>query len=76
MSTQTEVKAVLDERIANAITQCARAIGAAVTNGRRSCITCLYFDERAEGCALANGMRPPARVIALGCARFEEDIPF
>lgn len=41
----------------------------------RNCPDCNYFDERTELCELADE-RPPARVIARGCARFLNDIPF
>jgi hypothetical protein len=42
----------------------------------RSCVTCNHFDEATEGCALADGTRPPARVIAMGCGKYEEEPPF
>lgn len=42
-----------------------------------SCISCEWFDEKAEIC---NGWkaRPPARVIAFGCEQYKDndDIPF
>lgn len=48
------------------------------TEMRRSftcCPNCLNFDEKLEQCKLA-AARPPARVIAFGCERFDFDIPF
>lgn len=42
----------------------------------RSCMSCEFFTERTEGCELAQGARPPARIIAYGCERWVEDIPF
>ena len=72
MSTNEEV---LDANIAQAIRECAAAIGKAVNDGRRTCVQCIRFDQRTEQCALA-GQRPPAQVIAFGCDSFEEDIPF
>jgi hypothetical protein len=41
----------------------------------RCCPNCLHFDETGEQCKLA-AARPPARVIAFGCERFDFDIPF
>lgn len=37
---------------------------------RRCCLTCCNFDEPSEGCNIANGQRPPARVVAYGCAGY------
>lgn len=45
----------------------------------RSCINCDHFKEKeGEICARFPGyeMRPPARVIALGCVSWVEVIPF
>ena len=43
----------------------------------RSCMNCFRFNEHVELCNLCN-MRPPARIIAYGCPKWEdiEDIPF
>lgn len=43
----------------------------------QSCINCLKFREKTEICSLAN-QRPPARVIAFGCPKWEDvdEIPF
>ena len=43
----------------------------------RSCLTCQHFDETRELCKPAQ-MRPPARVIANGCPKYDDiyDIPF
>ncbi len=43
----------------------------------QSCINCLHFDEANELCKLCN-LRPPARIIALSCDKYEDkdDIPF
>lgn len=42
-----------------------------------SCLSCSKFDENSETCLLV-GERPPARIIAFGCERYEDsdDIPF
>ena len=41
----------------------------------KSCNDCIHFQER--GCKLANGMTPPAEVIAKGCDSWDWDtIPF
>lgn len=42
----------------------------------RSCLFCANFVEKHEGCRLANGQRPPARVIVQGCDSYDEEIPF
>lgn len=39
-----------------------------------SCVTCRHFEN--EGCALADGARPPATVIVEGCPAYEETAPF
>jgi hypothetical protein len=41
----------------------------------RSCLTCEHFEEATEVCRLAQ-VRPPARVIALGCPKYFEVPPF
>ena len=46
-----------------------------------SCLTCDYFQEHAELCQHSHhpNVRPPARVLAYGCALHEnadQDIPF
>lgn len=74
MTLKTDMQ-VLDANIADAIHACAKAIGLAVVDGRRTCLTCLWFDEKTEQCSKA-AARPPARVIAFGCPAYEEDIPF
>jgi len=42
---------------------------------KRTCITCDYFDEGVETCELVL-VRPPAKVIAYGCERWNLGIPF
>lgn len=41
----------------------------------RTCVNCSHFDETNEMCRLVR-KRPPARVIAFGCEKFEDSIPF
>lgn len=41
----------------------------------KTCINCDHFITINERCGLVNE-RPPARVIAFGCPKFEEGIPF
>jgi len=43
-----------------------------------SCLSCDHFNEREETCSKANDQRPPARVIAFGCEKYQDndDIPF
>lgn len=40
-----------------------------------SCVACGHFEEGPDVCKLA-GIRPPARVIVNGCAKFERFVPF
>lgn len=42
----------------------------------KTCLSCAHFNEGTEGCALAGGQRPPARVIATGCHAYDETPPF
>lgn len=53
----------------------ATEIAAILDRNTRTCMSCLQFVERSETCNLV-GKRPPARVIATGCEKYEEDIPF
>lgn len=43
-----------------------------------SCLSCESFNEEKEICNAANGTRPPARIIALGCNLYhdKDSIPF
>ncbi len=41
----------------------------------RTCINCEHFYEAKEFCLLAEA-HPPARIIAFGCEKFEDQIPF
>ena len=49
----------------------------ALENATRCCINCVMFDEKEELCKEYK-MKPPARVIAMGCPKFmdNEEIPF
>lgn len=42
----------------------------------QSCINCENWDEKAEGCTLAGGQRPPAKVVVYGCPAWVPYIPF
>lgn len=42
----------------------------------RTCINCDAWQAATEGCAHAQGQRPPANVIVLGCDEWGEEIPF
>lgn len=52
-----------------------RKIKDAVTYGRRCCPNCDHWVDKMEECEIAM-RRPPATVIAFGCEKFEENIPF
>lgn len=66
----------VNESLAKAIHDVAVSFGSAARLARRTCVNCHHFDEQLEICKLA-GARPPARVIAFGCERFDpDDIPF
>lgn len=46
----------------------------------RCCVNCVHWrqgppERPIEQCGLANA-RPPARVIAFGCEKYEDEIPF
>lgn len=60
-----------------ALADLASKVGDAVLAKRTTCLTCVHFDQPNEGCIIAKGQRPPARVIAYGCAAYVDDgIPF
>lgn len=43
----------------------------------RTCVLCEHFAQNAEECnQVQPPQRPPARIIAFGCERFEEIQPF
>lgn len=45
----------------------------------KSCISCDHFNEPLEQCKISGNQRPPARIIAYGCPKYEsidDDIPF
>ncbi len=42
---------------------------------KRTCVTCDNFHEPQERCTLA-GTRPPASVIAYGCEKWIDEVPF
>ena len=42
----------------------------------RTCVNCDQFNKETEGCKFANGSRPPAMVIVMGCDSWVEEIPF
>lgn len=41
----------------------------------KTCVNCLHFQQDVEICSLAQ-VRPPAKIIAAGCEKHDEDIPF
>lgn len=41
-----------------------------------TCLSCEHFNQQTEGCAKANGARPPAKVIVDGCPAWYPHIPF
>lgn len=44
----------------------------------QNCLNCKHFDEPKEVCTLFNNERPPARIIAFSCDKYEDidEIPF
>lgn len=45
----------------------------------RSCLSCDHFVESQEACKISDMQRPPARIIAFGCTKYDnldDDIPF
>ena len=76
MSTNDEGMRMRENNIAVELRRLAHEVGAGIQRASRSCVGCLYFDERhGEVCTLAKA-RPPARIIAFGCESWEQDIPF
>ncbi len=41
----------------------------------KTCINCFHFQETTEQCKLFRA-RPPARIIAFGCEKYDDQIPF
>jgi len=64
-----------EQHIAIALRECASRIAGDIVNALPTCVACEHFTEKTELCRLADA-RPPARVIAHGCASFVPDIPF
>lgn len=54
------------------------SVTTALKRSRVTCMTCMFFNQRAELCEKARPRaRPPARVVAYGCSAHEvDDIPF
>lgn len=50
-------------------------LGAHLEEMTRCCPNCVHFKPGNEECGLV-GARPPARVIAFGCEKYEDEIPF
>lgn len=73
----TEVLQELVTSLSNEVTRLTRS-------GLRSCIACKHFELKKELCQHAAataksagiGIRPPARVIALGCGNYDQAVPF
>jgi hypothetical protein len=74
MSSQSDYQRQLDQQIVGGIQQAGRSLALAIEAARHTCIRCVHFTEATEICALAQ-RRPPAKVIALGCPKFD-DCPF
>lgn len=72
---RTPNQQTLDAQLDTVLHHLPAIIGAKIAMARRSCLTCMNFDEKKEQCTTYK-QRPPARVIAFGCDSFEEDIPF
>jgi hypothetical protein len=63
---------VMDERLAASLDRAIGGLALAVREGRRSCVTCCFFDPQAETCTkAAPAARPPAEIIAFGCPAYE-----
>ena len=68
---KTETKEALDYLA----TDLAKRIRDHLMQSMQTCIRCSHFDDKPEVCRLANA-RPPARIIALGCEKYDETAPF
>jgi len=69
-----EAKLELSSAAANAVMRVLEMTG---NYAYQTCIKCDHFDEPNEICKLYK-MRPPAKIIAFGCEKYEDDdwIPF
>jgi len=78
MSTKQQEYSQLDHALLQAVDTMAQGLAIASRQNRRTCVHCLHFQHMREECGLATPpVRPPARVIAFGCPRFEPDeVPF
>lgn len=65
-----KVPVYTDPDVARAINALAHRVGDFVREQRRCCPNCVHFDTGSEHCGLAK-QRPPAKVIAFGCASYE-----
>jgi recombinational DNA repair protein RecR len=70
--------AMLDMALLEAVDTLSQGLAKAAIINRRTCVHCGHFTQ-AETCKLSpTQARPPARIIAFGCPRFEDmdDVPF
>lgn len=67
-----------DPDVAAGLRAVAKACAEIVVAERRCCPRCEHFDLLRESCLLAQPpARPPAKIVAFGCAQFQRDsIPF
>lgn len=69
---------IIDDRngtVAVMVSELTKAMRTEIDRATRTCLNCEYFDEPNELCGKWNA-RPPARIIATGCADHQDDIPF
>jgi hypothetical protein len=53
----------------------AEGIRAAIYALTKNCVSCEFFDQNKEFCNLHKA-KPPAKVIVIGCDKYENEIPF
>lgn len=78
MNSKQEEVAMIDAALLQAVDTLAHGLARAASLNRRCCVHCIMFDEKqGEVCLLAKPpATPPARILAFGCPKFEDDIPF
>lgn len=76
MTSKLQALADRDQALFAALSDMVGELGDNMLKAARTCVNCQHFLEKSEQCMLAGYQRPPARVIAFGCEKFEEELPF
>lgn len=76
MTTTLQALADFDQVTYELGMQIAKSLVDQLNRSKANCLNCEHFLEKEEQCAIAGYLRPPARVIAFGCDKFNEGPPF